>query len=112
MGVMLFNPLWKTPAKIAAPPSLRGLVAWLETKDPATRYVWERYDHCLIGRYLHETTGEREPWSRIEYADVVGGDGPYGRVAYVEPHTYGAALARAKQELTTRNAAVAISAVT
>jgi hypothetical protein len=63
--------------------SVQALVNWLETKDPATAYEWLS-DECLYGAY-HEEVG-------AEFRDPPH----YGEISLPMPHTYGAALERAR----------------
>lgn len=34
-----------------ATPSLRGLIAWLETKDQTETYDWSNAENCVLGQY-------------------------------------------------------------
>lgn len=73
--------------------SLEGLIAWLETQPPLTRYNYADCNgHCLIGQYL---TAHGYGW----------GNGYYGSFLTVEDRvaiadntrqTFGAALSRAR----------------
>jgi hypothetical protein len=110
---MLYDPKWETKTKPtpAAPLSVGGLVAWLETQNPAAEYQFTDISHCLLARYF-QSLGYRNAW---------GGTGknckfyytkwrifPLARKAFpVElyriaskgVHTYGAALQRARTYL-------------
>jgi hypothetical protein len=83
-------------------PSLRGLIAWLETQDPTTEYRWGNISGgCLIGRYgasIGYTMGDmcrNRPESDLTYYDICVGD--TRAVALRMPHTFGAALDRARE---------------
>lgn len=82
--------------------SLEGLIAWLETQDPATGYDWHNCQgDCLIGHY---GSAMGVDWHKIH--DVAFGDG-WLRVAssLSGPATYGAALERARRLLAKRTRA-------
>lgn len=86
---MLYNPNW-TPAE----PTLAGMVAWLETKDPSETYNWaDCQGQCLVDQYA-ATVG----WS-ISNMSVSQYDALDNGIAYARPWTFGAALARAKAKL-------------
>lgn len=40
-----------TPVKAAEDLNLTDLVAWLETQDPDTKYVYVSHDDCLLARF-------------------------------------------------------------
>ena len=88
--------------------SLEGLVAWLETQDPAREYrFWNYNGGCLLSIYLAEHgqpfgSGDPDKYSKI--ARVTRGDvgADYIDVAYDRPHIYGAALDRARKLLAAR----------
>lgn len=95
---MLYDPKWKKTTKSA--PSLLGLIAWLETKDPATKYQWSACDGtCLIDQYLTSigaAIGDGDPGDPAydNYFAAQGG-GPT-LIALGAPRTFGAALERAR----------------
>ena len=105
---MLFNPEWKqgtkaeAPAKVA-PPSLVGLIAWLETQLPETEYSWLGAQHCLVAQYLRATQGWDCPAVYIGFDSVFGSDGQegfrYHQVGNGGPTNFGAALERARKLL-------------
>jgi hypothetical protein len=87
------------------PLNLQGLIAWLETQDPETKYNWSDVDSCLIARFLVASTGSRR--GSGDYNNVCGGVGNYhfigcnnhGHPTGGKEHadwTFGEALARAK----------------
>ena len=99
---MLWDP--KKDTKPAVDPfSVAGLVAWLETQPADGEYCYEDGGRCLIAKYII-AIGYRRP--------NIGGysmsaDGlpsrkmPFGweDISCIEPHTFGAALQRARSYL-------------
>ena len=86
----------QTNAKV---PSLRGLIAWLETQDPTAEYVYHDCEGaCLIGQYVNaigliwNENGDSpgRVWWRGHQFDV------WGSISTGLPHTFGAALERAR----------------
>lgn len=77
--------------------SVPGLIAWLEGQDPETEYEWVSTQNCLAARYLRARTGVKQPSTEFSFLKVFGDTDSYDRIAYSLPHTYGAALARAKE---------------
>ena len=76
-------------------PSLAGLVAWLETKDPNETYQWETCQgHCLIGQYLH-SVGIEWQWMVTHNPGLYHELTPNALAGRL-PHTFGAALERAR----------------
>lgn len=100
---MLYDPRWDKHLK-AATLSIDSLIAWLETQDPATEYTYRRIDDCLICRmvkslgYPKARVGSTMVWLRTSGMDDA--DIPLPRqmddIAGQYPHTYGAALTRAR----------------
>lgn len=76
---MLYDPKWERPLTVA------GLMAWLEQQAPDTEYQDEYPATCLVATYL----GRQAPDMLSKYDNL-------NHVVYPEPHTYGAALARAR----------------
>jgi hypothetical protein len=101
---MLYDPKWEVETKPDVL-SLEGLIAWLE-KYPATR----RYDYlncqgrCLYGQYMAahgiiwSESGASSPGMAPKERDVFCAL-VYDKVAYDAPHTFGAALSRARKAL-------------
>ncbi len=93
---MLYDPKWEKTKP--DPHSMQSLIAWLELQPPHTSYNWECTDGgCLIGLY----------------SDAVGCNffachsAFFNRdddlsVAAQKPHTFGAALERARAIVTSR----------
>lgn len=96
---MLYDPKWEKNVK--AEPSLIGLIAWLETQDPATEYQWSGLcTPCLIEQYVASIG-----LSKHDLYCVVDDRGHNlydrlslrnGGIAVETPHTFGAALERAR----------------
>ena len=82
--------------------SVPGLIAWLENQDPAAEYKF-MCTGCLIGQYLRSRglsvkylgTGTWTDGKQVRRELPQG----FNDIAITEPHTYGAALARAKATL-------------
>ena len=94
---MLFNLNWaKVEAKVEvpvtpAPPSLAGLIAWLETQPPETEYDWfNSHGGCLVALYGNAVGIDWEKFHNQLHHE--------GQLyfAFQTPHTFGAALKRAK----------------
>jgi hypothetical protein len=66
--------------------SVQELVSWLETKDPSTAYEWLS-GGCVYGAYIEE--------KGVEFTNPPH----YGEISMPAPHTYGAALERARKFL-------------
>jgi len=75
--------------------SVEGLINWLETQPPKTKYTFVNGKDCLITRYIRAVTGREEP-STLAEVHKWG----FEKIANA-PHrqTYGAALYRAKKQL-------------
>jgi hypothetical protein len=84
--------------------SLESLIAWLEKQPAETNYGWGRMGDCLLHQYL---IAHGQDW-RKDYHKlrVTICDGPRNGakvfIALHEPHTFGAALARARKVLEDR----------
>lgn len=90
------------PDVIAAPAKTytldpAGLISWLETKDQERRYDYMNCTgHCLLGQFMSACG---VPWSGHSYLHL---SSQHYHSAYLwivvrtEPHTFGAALARAR----------------
>lgn len=87
---MLYDPKWEGP-------SVRGLIGWLETKDPEGTYDFmDCHGGCLISQYLATLGFEWEhgfcawPQYQMFVGTLIGTNRPW---------TYGAALKRARKVL-------------
>lgn len=85
---MLYDKQWDKKPEVF---SLKGLIAWLETQDPSTRYNFLDVRDCLITRYL-----ESNGYEYTDYSLCLTGAIRI-RIALGQG-TYGKALARAKEE--------------
>lgn len=87
----------------ADPFSLESLIAWLG-KQPATReYTWVDCRECLIGQYA-QTLGYKDagdiPSAAYEELEGISRNANCNNaVAFPLPHTFGAALERARKLL-------------
>ena len=85
-------------------PDLRGLVAWLETQNPETVYVYSNCaGACLLDQFASNLPRKRwygltGYWSELERADPSLRQA-ISNVAIDRPHTFGAALDRARAAL-------------
>lgn len=92
---MLNNPAWNRNAF-----SLQSLIAWLETQPPEQTYRYSRNDDCLLAQYF-TAMGFENVVMLASYFEHGEGKAEFlpveiDRVAVHLPHTFGAALARAK----------------
>jgi hypothetical protein len=103
---MLYDPKWEGA-------SLLGFIGWLETKDPKARYNFNDCNGlCLLGQYMTAIgiawTGAPEHWNRswdkssyMRVAQRLFGPTRYKEPAFwvlsKRPHTFGAALKRARE---------------
>lgn len=100
---MLYDPKWEAKTK-PAPFTLADFIAWLETKPPRTQYHFACTDgSCLMGQYMTERGRAWEPGKRsstyVESCEQVFGDKWDVPVLIETPHTFGAALDRARAAL-------------
>jgi hypothetical protein len=100
---MLYDRRWEKKAKTKRPkPSLRGLIAWLETKDPDEGYeFFDCEGACLVGQYMASlgvtlTYGPPKHTYMKACAAIFGGNGNDASVAIEHPRTFGGALRRAR----------------
>jgi hypothetical protein len=102
----------------ADPLTLPALIAWLEKMPAQNRYSWSNCSGgCLVGQYgkvhgIDRLDAEQAKIAKLFKHEYNGGDGYYNggdgyynggdgyyRVCATEPHTYGAALERARKLL-------------
>lgn len=88
---MLYDPKWEAKKTETKEPTFAGFIAWLEQQDPQAQYKWASCDECAIAQYfrslgfkLHERNGVHRT---IETTQA----------AITRPHTFGAALDRARK---------------
>ena len=67
-----------------------NLISWIEKHPEDREYYYRSYDSCLMAQYL------RAYWARVSVGTIDHLEDHFSRVACVEPHTFGAALERAK----------------
>jgi hypothetical protein len=106
---MLYDPKWETQTETKPDLfSVAGLIAWLETKDPATTYCYEEAGACLLTQYFRENGfpefhcgTDYGYWYSKEHKDGTlpqhFNDIALGRMDGPYKHTFGAALARARK---------------
>jgi hypothetical protein len=102
---MLYDKRWD--AKVGAP-TLADFIAWLETKNPAESYsFYECEGRCLMGQYMANRgipwtgapfhyNGDWEGSSYAQTGRAIFGPGQFTAISY-RPHTFGAALKRARK---------------
>ena len=108
---MLYDPKWEVETKKANkvnPVSLEGLISWLETQDPATRYSYGDNEGCLLARYFRASGYRWAYCGPDSFSYSLFFLPPIFRkkiplemddVALHVPSTYGAALERARAAL-------------
>jgi hypothetical protein len=87
---MLFNPKWTKKTT----PTIFGFVKFLEKQPSDGCYLWMFSEDCVIGRYL-ATVGVRYKGAVLSPLYL----GWENLIAQPLPHTYGAALKRARKVL-------------
>lgn len=103
---MLYDPKWEVQTK-ADPLSLGALIAWLEKQPANVEYCYIDNGHCLLAQYFtfcgfeNVMVGGLGEWSCgpdrnfHKHESRQSPPGFYG-VAAEKPHTFGAALKRAR----------------
>lgn len=87
---MLYDPRWAAKAEPEVL-SVAGLIAWLERCPPETKYDFKNCSgECLLGQYF---TARGVEWNShyVLFEGLFGDD-----IARTEPHTFAAALDRAR----------------
>lgn len=96
---MLWNPKFDKQTTVY-PFSLEALIAWLEKQPEGDKYNHRCAGHCLLAQYFAAVgfTNVRLGWRLIASDQFAGRSVPedFQLVAYTAPHTFGAALARAR----------------
>jgi hypothetical protein len=72
--------------------TVEALTKWLRQQPPEMTYVWSDPVFCLVGHYLADNDSA---WGAASYSELPD----YELIAKSEPHTFGAALARAEKLL-------------
>src|ERR1700704_1357829 len=62
---MLYDKKWDSQTK-PVEPSLKGIIAWLETKDPKEEYNYCDSKNCAMSQYL-KSIGQRDGRSVLLY---------------------------------------------
>jgi hypothetical protein len=98
---MLWNPKWKPPV-VADPFALETLIAWLEKQPADSAYDFYCIRTCAAAQYAKECgfTDEFRP----TLSAFFGGFDRYHVIVGKTPHTFGAALSRARSLLTQKAA--------
>jgi len=90
---MLYSPGWEH--KVANPFTMEGLIAWLEKMPRAKGYDYVNSSGaCLYGQYL---AAHSVPWDEGGAVHTDFRNHVYRHVAWEQPQTFGAALARARK---------------
>jgi hypothetical protein len=94
---MLYDPTWEQKTK-ADPPSLAGLIAWLERQDPTVAYDYCDPGTCLAAQYLKSQGVEAFMLTPGELDELIPGLNSIVQDTneIVQDCTFGAALKRAK----------------
>lgn len=85
------------------PLSVEAFADWLATMPADDEYDWRYSLYCAIGQYLHATAPHIKPFA-CYYVTPDNDHKPYpagfDRIAFTDgPHTFGAALHRAREYL-------------
>jgi hypothetical protein len=91
---MLFDPKWEVQTNR---PSLAGLIIWLEQQDPEQKYNFGDPYRCVLGQYARSVG--RVPQHCIQDAARILNiqfSWQFHAVVFHDPHTFGAALKRAR----------------
>jgi hypothetical protein len=102
---MLYDKRWDKQLETRDPFTLESLIAWLE-KQPANKvYCYGDLGSCLAARY-NASIGRRYSVAilPLKSSDDKTFDEKLERIAVMGPHTFGAALERARAALQQRNA--------
>jgi hypothetical protein len=105
---MLYDPKWEVKTD---PFTFESLIAWLERQPAQKEYCFMDNGGCLFFQYLEEmgvdVVGVGGASFRREADDRDGGRHPlptgWPSLASLEPHTFGAALERARAALASHN---------
>jgi len=96
---MLYNKNWEKTHIKADPFSLESLIAWLEKQPTDASYNWHNCEGgCLIGLY-GSALGLGDGWMDFHTKLYKAGQ---LSIASQKPHTFGAALKRARKALAER----------
>lgn len=100
---MLYDPKWeKQTEKKAAPLAIGTLIAWLERQDPQTTYCYVESGSCLLAQYFEGvgfgrvTVCRGGVWYGPKFEHQISPPDLFHDLAQARPHTFGAALTRAR----------------
>lgn len=99
---MLYDPKWEKPEVKADPLSLDSLIAWMEKQPLAQSYEYCDPQFCLLGQFASHNDsfakphGEEGHLHAYKINGVVCDFQDLSVVATRRPHTYDAALSRAR----------------
>jgi len=91
---MLYDPKWEQETKVD-PLSVAGLIAWLAKQPTRREYEYYSCQRCLVAEYL-KSIGSVNPDAEYIFSEALGAGWPYDKIAAERPHTFGAALERAR----------------
>lgn len=96
---MFFDPQCKPEVKPETKPSIYALptlIAWLETMPKGGTYNFYNCDgECLLGQYM-TACGIKHRFGDGQYAELADSTNWGANIAVEHPHTFGAALDRAR----------------
>jgi hypothetical protein len=99
---MLYDPKWEQKTETKTDPmTTAALIAWMEKEKTEARYCFADNGDCLIAKYISHVVGVKVTTGYSTWNDGAGQIGtiPEGWVwdiAKPKPHTYGAAIKRAR----------------
>lgn len=99
---MLYDTRWDANVK-ADPLKIETLVAWLEQQHPKAEYCYEDTAVCLLAKYFGQSEGKDVNCTgtmvvRFEDGtDIIFPVSWHNKIAEPTPHTFGAALKRARE---------------
>lgn len=96
---MLYDPKWELPDLTYSGVSLRGIIAWLETKPARESYCYTNPRACAAAQYKQSlgATGD-DVIVKLSYRIPADAPGIWlWNIVAPEPQTFGAALERARK---------------
>lgn len=101
---MLYDKRWDAKVEPEADPlSLDSLITWLEKQPADEVYCFDAIGHCLLAQYFTEQYGQPYTVGNTMFGPYHDYDknmvmpAGFNSLAAAEPHTFGAALERARQ---------------
>lgn len=98
---MLYDPKWEKPEIKADPFSLESLIAWLEKQPASAGYCYQSNGNCLLAKYFHAAGypnamlgGDYVRLHGVRQRTIISEE--FQIIPLREPHTFGAALERAR----------------